>query len=102
MSLRKYYKVIDNREALEIPNPKRSKPESCSTGSATEKDTDDGGDTSGEGCDRLSSAAENLPLESRPSRQASKFSTDWLIGREHWLKYLPGQGMILCIVSKAQ
>ena len=24
-------------------------------------------------------------LASRPSRQASKFSTDWLIGREHWL-----------------
>ena len=31
MSLRKYYKVIDNREDLEIPNPKHSKPESCST-----------------------------------------------------------------------
>ena len=72
MSLRKYYKVIDNREDLEIPNPKHSKPESCSTGSAAEKDTD-GGATSGEGGDRLSSAAENLPLASRPSRQASKF-----------------------------
>ena len=96
MSLRKYYKVIDNREDLEIPNPKRFKLESCSTGSAAEKDTDDGGATSSEGA----SAVENLPLASRPSRQASKFSTDWLIGREHWLKYLPGQGMICALCQK--
>ena len=93
---------------MEPLNPKRSRLEDANhiDSSDAESDTDEPmpESTSHEDYDTTSTAAESSSRESSttPARrkQASKFCNEWLKGREHWLKYLPDQGMFCALCQK--
>ena len=90
---------------LSVPNSMRLSDDSSS---AAEGDIDEPEPTSHEGDSSLltSTTVESSSMESSTNRirgkrkQASKFCDDWCKGREHWLKYLPGQGMFCALCQK--
>ena len=100
--------VVGREEATEPLNPKRSRLEEADhiDSSDVESDIDEPvpESTSHEDYDTTSTAAESSSRESSitPARrkQASKFCNEWLKGREHWLKYLPDQGMFCALCQK--
>ncbi len=88
----------------EPPGPKRSRTETVADvdgvpssiegdGTATETVADgDGVPSSIEG--DVTARVETAGISSRDKKkQASKFSKEWLKGREHWLSYFPEKGM---------
>lgn len=112
MSILNYFRRCRDRadsETDELPGAKRSRstvsPASVSEG---ESDHDDAGSSGHYTSVTESSDAHSTNTDSTLSssssgsnaKQASKFVSDWLIGRQHWLKYENGQGMFCTLCQK--
>ena len=108
MSILRFCTAVGREEATEPPDPKRSRLEEADhfDSSDAESDIDEPvpESTSHEDYGTTSTAAESSSRESSTTfarrKQASKFCNEWLKGREHWLKYLPHQGMFCTLCQK--
>ena len=96
MSIRQFCKPREHEriENLESgPCSKRPRLDD-SSGSSSENESSSG---------LASTAPESSSTDSSTKskrKQASKFCTEWMKGRQHWLKYIPGQGMICTLCQK--
>ena len=96
MSLLRYCK---RKGGGEPPSPKRSRLKTVidrkERDSVVQSDEDEGS------VSISTTQAETAGSSTQDKRkQASKFSKDWIKGREHWLKYLPEKGMLCCLCQK--
>ena len=100
MSIRRFCKSIEkeNPEPGPIPKHFRLDEDNDSSASSLEDESSSGHHLAQEKNSSTASGSSSTDSSRRSKR--NKFCTEWIKGRQHWLKYVPGQGMLCTLCQK--